>query len=81
MIDAFAVLAMFILVGLVVCVSMEVVMRYFAGSPTRWVNEFSEYALLWLAFLAAPWILREDAHVKVEMLTETLSPAWRTGCT
>ena len=76
-IDAFALAATLILAALFACVSAEVMMRYFVGQPTRWVNEFSEYALLWLAFLASPWVLREEAHVKVEMLTDALSPAWR----
>jgi TRAP-type C4-dicarboxylate transport system permease small subunit len=76
-IDAFVLAAAVILAALFVCVSAEVVMRYFIGRPTRWVNEFSEYALLWLAFLAGPWVLREEAHVKVEMLTDALSPEWR----
>jgi TRAP-type C4-dicarboxylate transport system permease small subunit len=74
---AFVLAATVILAALFLCISAEVVMRYFVGRPTRWVNEFSEYALLWIAFLAAPWILREEAHVKVEMLTEALSPVWR----
>ena len=81
LIDAFALAAALILAALVVCVSAEVVMRYFIGLPTRWVNEFSEYALLWLAFLAGPWVLREEAHVKVEMLTDALSPSGGTRCT
>jgi TRAP-type C4-dicarboxylate transport system permease small subunit len=76
-IDAFALAATLILAALVVLVGVEVVMRYFFGQPTRWVNEFCEYALLWLAFLAGPWVLREEAHVKVEMLTDALSPEWR----
>jgi len=74
---AFAIAATIILAALFICVSAEVVMRYFIGRPTRWVNEFSEYALLWIAFLAAPWILREEAHVKVEMFTDALSSVWR----
>lgn len=76
-IDACALAATLLLAGLVVCVSVEVVMRYLVGQPTRWANEFSEYALLWIAFLAGPWVLREEAHVKVEMLTDALSPQWR----
>jgi TRAP-type C4-dicarboxylate transport system permease small subunit len=76
-IDVFALAATAILAALVIGVSAEVVMRYVVGQPTRWINEFSEYALLWLAFLAAPWVLREEAHVKVEMLTDALSPEWR----
>jgi TRAP-type transport system small permease protein len=77
LIYAFALLAVLILLALVACIGLEVVMRYFLGRPTRWVNEFSEYALLWLAFLAAPWVLREEAHVTVEMLTSALPPRWR----
>jgi TRAP-type C4-dicarboxylate transport system permease small subunit len=65
-------LAVAVLVALVASVAYEVVMRYFFNQPTRWVVEFSEYALLWLAFLAGAWVLREDAHVKVEMLVEIL---------
>jgi TRAP-type C4-dicarboxylate transport system permease small subunit len=76
-ITAFAAVAVLTLVALAFCVSLEVVMRYFLGMPTRWVNEFSEYALLWLAFLAGAWILREEAHVKVEMLIDTLPSAWQ----
>jgi TRAP-type C4-dicarboxylate transport system permease small subunit len=76
-ITVFAVVAVAVLVALAACVSLEVVMRYLVGMPTRWVNEFSEYALLWLAFLAGAWILREEAHVKVEMLTDALSLAWQ----
>lgn len=69
-----AVLAVAILVALVASVAFEVVMRYFFNRPTRWVVEFSEYALLWLAFLGGAWVLREEAHVKVEMLVEILPP-------
>src|SRR5262245_33075615 len=70
-------LAAIIVAALAGCVALEVVMRYFFGAPTRWVIEFAEYALLWLAFLAGAWILRAEGHVRVEMLTETLSPAWQ----
>jgi C4-dicarboxylate transporter DctQ subunit len=69
---ACAMLAVAILVTLVACVTLEVVMRYFFNSPTRWVTEFSEYSLLWLAFLGGAWVLREEAHVKVEMVVELL---------
>jgi TRAP-type C4-dicarboxylate transport system permease small subunit len=76
-INAFALAAVLILLLLVAGIGFEVFMRYFFGQPTRWVNELSEYALLWLAFLAGPWVLREEAHVKVEMLTDALSAPWR----
>jgi TRAP-type C4-dicarboxylate transport system permease small subunit len=74
LITACGVLAVIIVAALAFCVGLEVVMRYFFGAPTRWVIEFSEYALLWIAFLAGAWILRQEGHVRVEMLTEMLSP-------
>ncbi len=70
-------LAAVLVAALAICVGLEVVMRYFFAAPTRWVIEFSEYSLLWLAFLAGAWILRAEGHVRVEMLTETLSPRWQ----
>jgi C4-dicarboxylate transporter DctQ subunit len=77
LITACGVLAVIIVAALAICVGLEVVMRYFLGAPTRWVIEFSEYALLWLAFLSGAWILRAEGHVRVEMLTEALPPVWR----
>lgn len=77
LITACGLLAAVIVAALAGCVALEVVMRYFFGAPTRWVIEFSEYALLWLAFLAGAWILRAEGHVRVEMLTEALSPRWQ----
>ena len=77
LIMAFCIAAVIVVAGLAVCVGLEVGMRYFLGTPTRWVVEFSEYALLWIAFLSGAWILREEGHVRVEMLTELLSPRWQ----
>ncbi len=68
----FVVAAVAILVALVCAVTFEVVMRYFFNKPTRWVVEFSEYSLLYLAFLGGAWVLKEEGHVKVELLIEVL---------
>ena len=51
----------------------EVVMRYLLNRPTRWVVEFSEYMLLYMAFLGGAWVLRSEGHVKIDLLVETLS--------
>lgn len=72
-----AYLAVAIMIALVGSVCYEVVMRYFLNAPTRWVVEFSEYALLQLAFLGGAWVLREEAHVSVEMVTELLPRSGR----
>ena len=36
-----------------------------------------EYALLWIVFLAATWLLREKGHVSVDILYSRLGPGTR----
>ncbi len=66
-----------ILVFIAVSVCIEVVLRYFFNKPQVWVIELSEYGLLYITFLAAAWVLRADAHIKVELVTERLSDTAR----
>ena len=56
----------------------EVFMRYLFNAPTRWVIEFSEYMLLYMALLAGAWVLKGEGHVKVEMLVDVLPRKTRT---
>ena len=39
-----------------------------------WVVQFNEYALLWITFLGTSWLLSEDRHVSIFILTDRLSP-------
>jgi len=57
---------------LIVCTA--VVMRYFLSSPIRWVFDVSEYALLWLTFLGAAWVLEKEGHIKLDLVLTRLSP-------
>ena len=69
---ALAVVAAAIVALVALAIGFEVVMRYFLNRPTRWVIEFSEYALVYIAFLGGAWVLREDSHVSVELLVDAL---------
>jgi TRAP-type C4-dicarboxylate transport system permease small subunit len=44
------------------------------------VVEISEYALLWITFLGAAWVLRHGGHVRVDILLQYLSPAALRVC-
>lgn len=55
-------------------VCFEIVMRYFVHRPQGWVLEITEYSLVWLTFLGAAWLLREDGHVKMDLLINRVSP-------
>jgi C4-dicarboxylate transporter, DctQ subunit len=53
-------------------VLFEVCARYFFNRPTIWAVDFTEYALVYLAFFGSAWVLRDHAHVRVDLLIEHL---------
>ena len=70
-------LGMFVLFLMMVAVCWEVFSRYFLGRGTIWVIEFSEYALLYMTFLGAAWLLHKDGHVEMDILVAALRPESR----
>lgn len=62
--------------GLVIFFStcIELFMRYFFNRPQIWSVEVTEYAMLYLTFLGSAWLLREDGHVRIDLLLSFLSP-------
>ena len=71
-IDGMAAIAGLLLVFMMFSICYEVVLRYFLFSPLTWVTEISEYILLYATFLGAPWVLKKDAHVKVDIVLARL---------
>ena len=66
------------LVWLMVSVVLSVMMRNFGLQPWAWLFTSSEYGLLYLTMLGAPWLVRERGHVHVELVTAMLpGPAQR----
>ena len=62
---------LFVAITLAICA--EVLLRYGFNSPIAWVVEISEYALLWITFLGASWVLRQGGHVRVDIVLQHLS--------
>ncbi|MFH1650897.1 MAG: TRAP transporter small permease [Chloroflexota bacterium] len=58
-------------------VSLGVFSRYFLNRPIGWVSEVAGYTLLYIAFLTAAWILRDERHVKMDLIIERVSPRVR----
>ena len=73
-INILAVIAGALLTIMALIVTYNVVMRYFVGKPPVWAIEMTEYILVYATFLAAPWVLRVDGHVKIDILVIRLSP-------
>ena len=55
----------------------DIFMRYFFNRPTAWSIDFVEYTLLYSTFFGAAWILKEDGHVKMTILSDRLQPGRR----
>ena len=52
----------------------EIFMRYFFNRPQIWSVEVTEYAMLYITFLGASWLLREEGHVRIDLLVTFLKP-------
>lgn len=48
--------------------STELFMRYFFNRPQIWAVEITEYAMLYITFLGTTWLLREEGHVRLDIL-------------
>lgn len=67
-------LAGLILVFIMLSVCLEVILRYFLNRPQVWVTEVTEVLLLYITFLGTTWLLRQEGHVKVDILLNRLKP-------
>jgi TRAP-type C4-dicarboxylate transport system permease small subunit len=72
--NALAIAAALILLGMVVIVTADIVLRNSVGSGLVWANEVSEYSLYLMTLLTAPWLLRRGQHVRIDIIL-TLVPA------
>lgn len=55
-----------------VSVVINVILRIFGTSLGSWVEEMSGYAVVWATYLGMAYVLRENKHVRVDLLTEKL---------
>jgi len=57
---------------LVVSVTITIIMRGLRVGAV-WMFEITEYCILWLTFLAAPWVLKHEAHIRMTLIVDTLN--------
>ncbi len=63
-----------VLALIMLSVVLEVVMRYFLDRPLIWTIEAVSFALVFITFLSAAWILKKDKHVKLDLVIDRLNP-------
>lgn len=58
--------------AIAVLITLDIVLRNAGVSSFPWLLEITEYVLFAMTFLAAPWVLAHNAHVRVDLLVSTL---------
>jgi len=72
------VISAILLLGLTFLVGTDITLRYLFYRPLGWVKEVSEYILVFLGFLVAAWILKDDGHVKMDLVLNKVGPRAQT---
>jgi C4-dicarboxylate transporter, DctQ subunit len=62
---------------MMVAITYAVVMRFVWNRPVTWIVEATSYLLLYITFLGTAWLLEQDGHVDVDLITGALSPRRR----
>jgi C4-dicarboxylate transporter, DctQ subunit len=68
LIDGLAALAGVILVFITAAVCYSIGLRYLFTGTIIWLTQITEYALLWIVFLATTWLLREGGHITTDII-------------
>ena len=76
-----AYLAAFLLVAMMVVITLDVVIRNLGYQSSAHFFTFTEYALLIVPCMGAPWLAREKGHIYVEILLMSLPERTRARMT
>ncbi len=79
LIVALALLASVMVAAVVVLIVVDVSMRTAGLRPPIFSSAVSEYSLIYMTMLAAPWLVRERGHVRIDSFIKGLAPAPQRG--
>jgi TRAP-type C4-dicarboxylate transport system permease small subunit len=71
--EAAIVMVIFLMIG----ISARVFLRYTLDVPINWVVDISTIFQVYLTFMAAAWLLREEGHVSIDIILSYLRPRYR----
>lgn len=73
-INLMAVFSGILIIFIMLSVGVAVVMRYFFHNPIGWETEVNEYVIVYATFLVIAWVLKKDAHVKIDIVIGRINP-------
>src|SRR5690625_1225961 len=71
-IDWMAILARIVTIFIVLIIFTDILTVNLFNYSLPWAIEISEYLLVFLTFLGAAWLLREDGHIKLDLVLNAL---------
>jgi TRAP-type C4-dicarboxylate transport system permease small subunit len=77
LLELLAVIAGALLGAMALAIVVDVVVRNLGFQPPAHTLTLTEYGLLYVTMLGAPWLVREKGHVHIELLTAAVSPRTR----
>ena len=77
LVNAMAWLAGFLMVGMMLSICVDVIVRNLGFQSSAHLFTFTEYALLMVPCLGAPWLVREKGHVYVEIFLMSVGERFR----
>jgi TRAP-type transport system small permease protein len=66
-------LAVGLLATVLATMGAQVIARYLFRAPIPWSEEVARFALIWLTFLAASFVMAEGRHIAVDVVSSRLS--------
>jgi TRAP-type C4-dicarboxylate transport system permease small subunit len=70
--DYASVLGMVCISFITVAVFVEIIVRNLFDNSLPWVTEYSQIGLCYMTFLGTAWLLRQEGHIKLELLSPKL---------
>lgn len=67
-VDIAAYLAGCLLFIMILMISFETIQRYFFNHTLMGATELTEYGLLWFTLLGSAWVLRNDKHIRIDVV-------------
>ena len=67
-------LSCIMLAAAMLLVCLDVFMRYLFNTPILWAMDVCEFILVGIVSLGMAWLLKDEAHVRMDFLVERLSP-------
>lgn len=73
-VNILAICGALIVIFMMVSISIGVVTRFFFHRSLVWLTEICGYGMVFMTFLVAAWVLREEGHVRIDLLADRLNP-------